>query len=540
MKKFFPAVCIFLCAAIFFGCATVPQSPSASAKTAAPASSFAQSVPAKSLAQSASFAAPAPQNQKSLQVLLPKSQEALSPILQNLAGQDGTAIEISIDGSTENYEENLASLLKGENAPDLFVLDSQSQAETIDNDFFDDMSGEDKPLAFTTMANMVPPQLALFPEKGGIFGLPLGYCAQGYLVNIEVLAALLGAASSASLTQDLSKASWEQWSQMLAALELYLQKPVSMRVKLGANTYITPAFRPKSAGALRGIFAFANGSPPAMLQSALGAALYAPYNSPQHWQTSSEESLKENLFPSLECLYALLDFETLHMARPEGALFRGKDYAARESLLKEEAELLFANGTALLYRANTTTAFALEKKHPALLGKLALLPVKLPPPVLPKQDDESQEGDAQSEMSQAEKTAAETVAAKIKSQNSRFWYSATAYLCVNKKSENKNAAQLLLLRLFTSQNGTSAIAQELNVYPFCNLLPQTPLASQVFLIVADGKSSLVPGPKNGLSQAEEAIGTFVATELMDKEKWGEDEAYSFLTASLEALGWATG
>lgn len=534
-------VCAVLSAVLLAGC--VPAVPS----KAAPPASAAYSQAVASAGIPASTPTPVPANQGTLRVLLPAARKNVSNLLQQVAQLEGITLSIEVGTTAEAYAAQAVRALAEESPPDLLMLDSAAEATAIGTWILEDMAGADMPPPFAALSNMVPTASRLL-EKNKVYGLPLGYAAEGYLVDIEMLAALLGATNTAVLTADLTKASWEQWSQMLAALELYLQKPVGMRIKLGDNTYTTPGYRPKIAQPLRGIFAFADGAPGALMQSALGAALYAPFENPEDWRSTAQDELRDSLFPSLESLYALMDFETLHMARPEGAVFRGEEYLVRPPLAEAEAALLFAEGTALLLRAGSRTGLALEQQHPRLQGRLALLPVKLPPPVLPEEEDESASASSSSsasapanedddETAEAEKTAAERAAAGIEAQNTRLWYRADGYLCINAQSPNQALAQAFFMKLYTTGEGTTAIINELQLHPFSDLLPASTLSQQVSRVAMAGQGALLPAPDPVLDTAGQAIGAFVADNLMGKAEWGEEEAYDFLTTSLQALGY---
>lgn len=539
MKKIIrPLLCSLLCLALLAGC--LPQGTQGQG---APASA----APSSGASSTSSGETPQnpPQDQGALTVLLPAGEKALAELLQQMAEAEGITLTVREANTAEAYATQAVAALAEQDAPDLLMVSGEGEARVIGAWTLEDLTGAGTSEAFGAMADMTPAAVRLL-EEDKVYGLPLGAYAEGYLVDMEMLAALLGAANTAALQNDLMNSSWEQWSQMLAALEIYLQRPASMRIQLGDGVYNTPSYRPRIAQPLRGIFAFADGTPAAVMESALDAAVYAPYSSPADFLSTDEEQVRDYLFPCLESLYALMDFETLHMARPEGTVFRGEEYAKRPPLTMEEAQAEFGAGTALLYRADSRIGMALEQEYTRVEDRLALLPVKLPPPVLPEEEDtsasssDSETETDDSEVTEAEETAAEFTAAAIEARNTVLWYGVDGYLCLNAQSPNKAAAQSLLLRLFTTQEGLDGISDSLHLYAITDAMPTSPLAQQVSRLVQTGQGSLLPAPQAILASAGQTIGAFVADDLMDKAEWGEEEAYDFLVTSLEALGYRVG
>lgn len=490
-----------------------------------------------------------------LRVLLPENQATLSEIIKAVAAEDKIEVTVQTASGQSSYVTQLTHLLETENAPDLFFIQGESDARQVGHGNFKNLLDNDLSPALSALAEMTPQHSRLLDSKM-VYGLPVGYFAEGYLLDVELLGMLLGATNTAALQNDLANSSFEQWSMMLSALEVYLQKPASMRLKLGDSYYTTPAYRPKGAQKLRGIFAVTDGSPVIFMQSALTAACFAPYDSPEQWLDTPDEEVKENLFPSLESLYALLDYETMHMARPEGAVYRGEEYAQRQPLTREQAEQIFADGTALVYRSDSRRGMYLEQQFPHLSGRLVLVPVKLPPPVLPQTEEESsssskskstskstssskaETSDSQSDSAlQEEITKAQQAAAQMEKRNTSFWYGAAGMLALNPASQNQKAAETLLLRLFTTEQGVTTIQKDLHLYPFSQLLPNTPLSTQVSRIVLSDASNYVLVPPESLDETAALIGSYVAENLMSVTEWEEEQAEGFLTHSMKALGY---
>lgn len=467
-------------------------------------------------------------------VLLPAGQEVLEGILTDMAAVDGTALSVIKKPAGSGYAEAVQQALAEETPPDLVWMPGENEMQLLGQDAFCNLLDGQNTTTMQALAGLVPAGSRLLNQQK-VYGLPVGYYAQGYLVNLELLAKLLNTSNLAQLQSDLARATWRQWVGLASGMQLYLQQPRRMQLKLANTTYTTPAYRPSEAQGLRGVFSVADGDADMLVTTALLAAQGAMFEDMDSWLALEEEDRRERTFSSLAALYGLLDFETMHMARREGVVWRGEVYAQRTPQSAEEAMELFSGGTALFLRADSRTGQQLERENPALWGKLGLVPVKLP---VPEPEEEAENGQSGEEETEEDPSGeALDVEGLLAEQNGQLWYASEGYLCLAATAAGNAAAQTLLLRLFTTTQGIDALSQGLGLQVFTSPVSASPLMRQVAAATQNDAGGLLFIQKQELARPVAALGKYVTEELMGKEEWtDEEEGYEFLRVGLNAFG----
>lgn len=490
-----------------------------------------------------------------LRVFLPAGQTALATALQRLAAADGNTLNVQTTVTGSLYPSTLEAALLGDEAPDLFWLETDEEATQLQTYTANLLQEGQGPLV-QALAALVPGAARLVQEEA-VYGLPVGWFAQGYLVNIELLAALLGTQNQGQLLRDLQACSYAEWEQMMRTIENYLARPAAMQVQLAGAAYTMPVVRPAAAQPLRGIFATPTGNAAALCGNALDA-LYALCLAeyPALAQADSQQKAAW-LHPALTSLLGLLELETTHMTQKNGTLRRGEGYSEQPTISTQEAAALFAEGTALFYRADSREGHTLEAEYPALEGRLALVPIKLPAPTQPPEedappwagtddapqtDDDSGENDEEEQPTAPEvdpdtdpDTILQRLEAAVAQSNRRLWYASDGYLCLNANAQQMYVAQSLLLRLYTTQEGQAALADEVALQPFSQAYPAALLMQCVLQPATAGQAPL-PFGQGANTAAQTQIGTHLQQQMMDTYTWSEEQRIEFLHDALSAMG----
>lgn len=516
-----------------------------------------------------------PQNTTTaLSLLVSGNEGALGDTLSALAAADGNSLTVQKLAAGSGYVSALADALTGENAPDLFwVPDEDSLWAAVGLGLCADLSGAGSSAAMRALAGLIPSG-SFLTQDGGAYGLPAGYTAQGNLVNLSLLAVLLGTQNITQLRADLAACTAQQWSAMVAALDTYLQRPGVMQIRLGKSSYTTPGYRPRQAQGLRGIYAIGSETAGMLPQTVLQTVYAAAF---EDWQQEAgQDSLAKArlLVPPLASMGGLFELESNYMAGPDGPVRRGEDFLSRESLTDGAASALFANGTALVMRGSLETAQQLQAANPHLEGQLALVPLKLPAP--PEEDEEdsssqsqvdedanSAEGDdaLEGETSGSESASDSTaeggesasqpqgnsgeaptqpqrdLAAAIEANNSLILFDITGYLCVNAHSANQGAALSLLLRLYTTQDGRAAYLENTGRPLFGSQAYTDTLVNQVVSAIAGGGARRTVISAAALEGSVQQVATFVREEMLPVSTWDTDIETEFLITCLKALGY---
>ncbi len=532
MRKYVcSAFCILICVSLLCGC--LPS----------PTQSQSQTFTSVSQATNDSLT-PQENTEKTVNVTLPQSMAAFGTLLEQLGEEDGIKIVVkTIEGS--GYALATKATMVTDNAPDIFWVENNDDAQAIGG--IDALASIDEDTVSPLLVGVAEliPQAEYILDDDEVYGLSLGAVAEGYLVNIEVLAALLGADNANILLQDLENCSFEQFEFMIKGLELYLTQPGRMRLPIGSNQYQTPDYRPTVAQPSRGVFAVADGEGENLMQEVLPATLHI---AGEMVKDETELTTKQEVIDeALISLLTIMDMETMHMGRSEGAMWRGEDYVSLDiANSNEDAIEQFAQGASLFLRTDTRTGFQLEEEYPHLKDKLALVPIKFPLPYddedeeLAEEDVSEDEDDekTEEELEEEERIAAE---AEEKQQvfemySTQFWPSNGGYLCLSEQGTQNTAAQNLLLRLFTTQQGIDGIKETLYLQPFVDIYPNTLLSNQVMEIHTNEEAAREFQNSDTLQRAQEDIGDYIITELMGKIEWDEEDYDDFIAMASAEVG----
>lgn len=534
MKRFLALILSGVLTLGLFGCAAAAEMPATSA--AAPPSN----APISSTPPQDDSPEPAPQ---SLKILLPSSQESLADMLTQMAAKEGIGLQIETAVYGDRYAAAVEAAMNSTSPPDIIWLSKAADAQGIRaGTALLDLSGQDATPSMRALSAMVP-AAARYADEDAVLGLPLGSSAEGYIVNLDLLCALLDTADVTALRADLMACSWQQWQTLAATVEAYLSSPQKTVVEIGYHSYTLPRGRPSIAQPLRGIFAVADADNEALVGNALEAAVTAAFSSEAELLAADVDTRTQRLRPALEAMLALVGLETRHMARSSGALSRGERYNMAAKVNQEDAVALFTDKTALFLRGSSQLVLGLEAENPALEGRLMLIPLKMPPVPDAETEDEADDSSAaasSSDASEAEEDEeaptgqpALSLADEIAANNRTLLHSTGGVLCVSSKAPK--AAQNLLLRLFTTDEGRAAITQEMQLWPFSSPAPTGSVHTQVANAVVSGAGRLVQWP-TALAAAKESMGAAIMEGLMQQESWPEDLRADFVNTALGALG----
>ncbi len=495
-------------------------------------------------------------------LVISSGNNEITEILAQLAHEDGNSLRVVRLPQGVGYAGHLEEYLQEQPPADLFWVEDGMDMSAL-GEYSEELTGRNVHPGTVALANMLPQSERVAGERASdepqVLGLPLGFYAEGYLVNLQLLGGLLGTDNLIGLQSDLEKASWEQWSVLAQVLDAYLLQPGTYAVSLGSTNYVTPTYRPTDAQQLRGVFAVPTLDAHALLEGALDTALIVGFGGAQHYEQASEEQLSERLWGGLTAMAGLLDLESSYMTAPDGPVRRGEDYLAREKASAEQAYDMFVQGNALFLRSSSMVGAQIEAENPQLSGYLSLVPIKMPPPEEQEPVPEEQEppedeatfdesGTQDEQSSSAAEDASDAseddqpeeweydIAQGIQSANERLIYTSGGFLCLSKDAQNSQAAQALLMRLFTTQQGISAISEGLGLLPFTLIYPNSPLQNQVATAVGGRGIKMIVAPQQTYD-AKTELGIFIREELFSVGEWAEEEEAAYMAAAYAALGY---
>ncbi len=440
--------------------------------------------------------------QEMVEVMLPSSHQNLGQLLQEIADSQNIHLEIRLAGNEPRYTLELMEAMESDNQPDIYWLAGEFSARVLDEssyypfNFAVPASG----LMLESLASMVPNDFRLLDEEK-IYAFPVGAYAQGTLVNLPLLAALLGTEDLVALQRDLILCTYEEWQVMQQAIADYLVTPGRYQFSLGTGLYTMPSYRPQQAETLRGLWALATVGETDYGKNSLETSFAAAYIDPSDYLDSDPSILNELMQQPLEALYAEIEFETQNMVGHDGSLSRGEGFSLAREITAEEAQEFFENGSALFWKTDSQMAMQIERENSDLTQNLFLIPTKMP-----------------------------FSDANIAAVNQMYCLIIDGYLAVAGPEEAGGAAGRLLAQLFTEESSLQAMQTELNLLPFTEFYPQSNVLRALEESVGIGEYYLMPVPTASMLSTRQSMGDWINLNLMDSSEWTEEDKEDFLTA----------
>ncbi len=489
-----PSKILLLCLilALFFSACSVPMQNITTQTNESPAPSQ----------ENTSDVENAPPVATSVSVMLPNSHQALGQILQTIANSQNISLEIRLSSNEPRYTLELLEALESDDRPGLYWLPGEFTARALDSSSYYpyNLGASASGVLPQSIASMVPTDFRLLDDDK-IYALPVGAYAQGTLVNLPLLAALLGTDDLISLQRDLILCNYEEWQVLQQAVADYLQTPGRYQFTLGGNLYTMPSYRPTQAETLRGIWALATVGDTSYAQNGLGTAFASVYADPADYLDSDPTLLNEFMQLPLETLYNEIEFATQHMVGHDGNLARGESFSLAREVTQEEAQQFFENGSALFWKSDSRQALQIEEENADLTQSLFLIPTKLP-----FEDND------------------------VAGINQLYSLKIDGYLATVNAKETSGAAGQLLVQLFTEESSLQALQTDLYLLPYTEYYPQSHVLRSLEESVGIGEYYLMPIEPSSLYTTQQRIGDWINLYLMDSAEWTEEDKASFLTA----------
>lgn len=444
-----------------------------------------------------------------VKIMLPASQTTLGTVLTGLAKAQNVNLQVKMGANEPRYTLELAETLLGDDPPDLYWLPSEFAARvlnTADTPPYD-LAKNGASAALQALGRMVPEEMRLL-DREQVLGLPLGIYAEGTLVNLPLVASLLNCSDLAALQEDLTFCSYEEWKILQTALSDYLVKPGKYQFKLAGNTYTTPGYRPENTKTLRGLWALPTVGEGVYAQNALGVVFASAFVDPADYLDSDPAMTTEFVQDGLKALYTNLEFETLHMVGANGeSLARGENWGENGEVTADQAKELFAQGKALFWKGSSQTGMQIEKEQIKLMGNIALIPTKLP-----------------------------FTNQEVATLNSLQATGLAGYLCLRDEKAADSAAGDMLERLYTDPVYIRALEEELQLLPYTDFYPSSPLLASLAEAVSLGDYYQLPLPQTQLIAVQKRMDDWMNINLMGKADWMEEDKAAFLTAVKGMIG----
>lgn len=430
--------------------------------------------------------------------------ESLNDLAAAYQEETGKKVKVFTVGTTEGAE-TMRSELKSKEYPTLFSSNAIAFEEWKSAGYATEAADIQNP-ELKALYESIPDALKLQFENEGNYGVPYNIEGYGLIADTKMLTELLGIDDLEAFTEDYKEADYQEFQEMVAALDAYIQNGTAQSFALNGVSYETVGEKTALTQNLNGVFAIA-GAEKWTYGNHFGnypiSAVYTSVYDVRESEPDKADALRTPIIKSLQ----QLDFLTRYAAGPQGAVERGAQFINSTVTGYDQAVQTFAEGKAIFIKNGNWIYANVAKIAPEVADRLTMLPMKL----------NFEDGDIQAEGLDA---------AKMNRSIPEF---VSQYYIINAKAteQEKKDAEDFLLWLNESETGKDYIVNQFAFVPFHadeTTVLENPLSNA--LITYKVADDLLANPFDAApsSWGLESYGKYIMEELfINGEDWTEEE-----------------
>lgn len=430
--------------------------------------------------------------------------ESLEELTDKYEEETGKKVKIFTVGTTEGSE-TMRSELKSKEYPTLFSSNAIAFEEWKSAGYatpVEDIQNEE----LKSLYESVPEALRLQFEGEGNYGIPYNMEGYGLIVDEQMLKEVMGAEDLEAFTEDYKAANYEEFQNMVIALDAFIKDGTAQTFTLNGTEYTTADKKTELTEKLNGVFAVA-GAEKWTYGNHFGnypiSTVYENVYDVRESDPDKADQLKTPLVKSLQ----ELDFLTRYTAGPDGAIERGPQYINSTVNGYDQAVQTFAESKAIFIKNGNWIYTNVAKVDQNVADRLTMLPMK----VNFSDEDISVEG------------------LDVEKMNRSIPEFVSQYYIINAKAtdEEKKEAEDFLLWLNTSETGQDYIVNKFAFVPFNadeSTVLDNPLSNA--LITYKVADDLLANPFDAVPSAwgTECYGKYIMEELFtNPDEWSGEE-----------------
>lgn len=414
----------------------------------------------------------------------------------------GVIIRTITPTEEESNVENLESYINSEYPPDIFTVGSMEEMSKWQSsgniwDFNNATEG-----SFKDVVNNIPEGLRLSSNTSDSFGVPATVNGFGYIVDPKMISSLFGGDIYRKALYDLQKCSYEEFSNFIDALLLYMSSGERMEFVLNDRTYSFVAEMGELSSKLNGIFSFAAGDPKISGSYFMNPILASIFKSPAAALIANDTAV-DALSSPLMRLAEGLDLVTYLTASEDGVWSRGSDFISTTKNSATQSIKNFVAGKSAFLVGSTQDYENMSKFDYSVAKRCVFIPIKMP----------VTETDVSLAGYEFNKDLHKSLGVYV-----------PHYYCINAKSSEteKKAAQDFLVWLRTSDLAEKYVVSEFSYVPY-NIADgsvlDNPLERSMMEYVSEG--NFIPGVFRGTpnSWCNDTMGKYIIEKLFVKSPW---------------------
>lgn len=430
-----------------------------------------------------------------------ENADAFNKLAQTYEKEKGVKVKVFSLGTTEATD-TLRSAMNSSEKPSIFSVGAGTLEEWKDGGYALDLK-DASVSELKKLADSIPENMRLQTESGENYGIPYNIEGYGLIVNKKMITDLFGLTDASQFIEDFKKANYDEFKNMVIAVNGYIKENKAVSVVLNGHTYQLASNKTELTSKLNGVFSVAGAEKWTYGDHFSNYPLNTVFNSLAAAQKATDSQVQQLKIP-LEKSVQALDFETSYLAGPKGALTRGADFINSTTTGYDQAVQTFSDGKALFIKQGNWVYNNVKKVNPDIVSSLTILPMKLPF----TDEDIKVKG---------------LTAEKFNESIPEF---VPNYYVINKKvsSDEQKKAEEFLVWLNTSDTGKKFITDEFAFVPFNagkDTKLENPLSNDLITYKKEGNilSNAFNGAPN--SWGQEAYGKILQEQYFTKVQWTE-------------------
>lgn len=426
--------------------------------------------------------------------------ESLQEVAKKYEEETGKKVKVFTVGTGEGTE-TLRSEIKSKDYPTVFATNAIGIEEWKSAGYALDVSGI-RNEELKALYESIPEELRLQFEREGNYGVPYNIEGYGLIANQRMLAEILELEDMENFKKDYKAASYEEFQEMLKALDGYIKNDEGGSFSLNGTAYTVRSDKTEAAKNLTGVLAIA-GAEKWTYGNHFGnypiSAVYGTVYDVREEQPDFAEHLREPIIKSLE----ELDFLTRFEAGADKGVERGAQFINSTVTGYDQAIQMIAEEKAIFIKNGNWIYPNVAKISQETADNLTMLPMKL-------------------NFTDEDIVVEGLTAEKMNRSIPEF---VSQYYVINAKAteEERKEAEEFVLWLNTSEAGREFIINDFAFVPFNadeSVVLDNPLSNDLIGYKQEGNLLANPFDAAPASWGLESYGKYLMEELfIDPDDW---------------------
>jgi raffinose/stachyose/melibiose transport system substrate-binding protein len=280
-------------------------------------------------------------------------------------------------GSGQDHMETLRSEMNSKDMPTVYSIQGIKElSEWTQGGFALDLNSV-KTGNFAKMASAIPQSLRLTTDGKTSYGVPYNVEGYGYIVDKQLLGELFGSDKVNSVVADIKAASYDEWANLVKAIDAWIKSPMASQVSLNGKNYMLVSAKGSLSANLNGVFSVMGSEKWTYGDHFINIALNAVFSSELDANKADAAKVQSAKGALLDYAQAL-DLKTSYLAGLKGPAERGQDFVSSSNFGYDQAVQILAESKGVFLKQGNWAFGNIANLNADMSKRLVFLPVKMP------------------------------------------------------------------------------------------------------------------------------------------------------------------